>query len=135
MKMILGALIGLIMLGVTSLTSAAELIMIHNPSCPYCQKFMKETYPTYTDSEIGKELPLVVFNTRLGHEDPNYAWIKKAGEEGRFVKLQWTPTFIIWVGDHETGKAVANWSGYGGSEAFYATLENLYVVTKAPKSE
>lgn len=135
MKIILGALIGLIMLGVTSLASAAELIMIHRPSCPYCQKFMKEVYPTYTESKIGKELPLVIFNTKLGHKDPNFAWIKKAGEEGRFPKLQWTPTFIIWVGDHETGKSVANWSGYGSSDQFYATLETLRLITMLPKSE
>jgi len=135
MKTILSALIGLAMLGITSLAAADELIMIHNPSCPYCQAFMKEVYPTYQESKIGQTLPLVVFNTKLGHKDPNYTWIKKAGEEGRFPKLQWTPTFIIWVGDHETGMSVGHWSGYGGSDKFYATLETLREVTKVPKSE
>ena len=96
--------------------NAYELLMFSNPSCSYCQAFLKEVKPTYNDSEYAHYLPLKVITMR--GDMPK--WIAKAFDEGRLEPISNTPTFVIW-----DDKEVARLIGYGGKEHFYESLSGF----------
>ena len=93
---------------------------------------MKEVEPTYKDSEIGKKLPLTIFDlskrnaSTTAYTDPNRGWVNKAYIEKRWKGFSGTPTFIIWIGDRETGREKGRIVGYGDKEEFYQELEEAY---------
>lgn len=102
----------------TAPSYAAELLMIHSPSCGYCNKFMRETYLAYGYSKQGKLLPLKVLDVT---KPILIEWIRWNIRLGTMRPIRGTPTFIIWDNDKEVDRIV----GYGGQEQFYHMLDIL----------
>jgi len=96
--------------------SAAELLMIHNPACPYCNAFMRDTEPEYSLSEQAKKYPLHVIDISISK---NREWIRQAIQSKKIKPIVGTPTFILYDNDEEIGRFV----GYGGKEWFYHYLD------------
>ena len=92
---------------------APQLLMFSNPTCGYCQAFLKEVKPTYHQTEYSKYLPLSVINVTDDMPDGGAA----ALDEKRLLPIKQTPTFVIW-----DGKELARLVGYAGKESF---LKNL----------
>jgi len=113
---------------------ADELIMFHNPGCPYCNKFMAEMVETgkYEESEYGKELPLTVIDLTVDYSD-ELLWLAQAIRDGRLkTRVRYTPTFVIWIGDRGHGIEVGSFVGYGSPESFNRVLQKT--LEKAPDS-
>lgn len=101
----------------TALVNAAELLIVEEHYCPYCERFNAEIGNIYPKTTEGKQAPLV----RIQLEDPwpeKYSGIKKASV---------TPTFIL---VHE-GKEIDRMLGYQGDEFFWFLLGNM--LEKLPK--
>ncbi len=96
--------------------SAAELLMIHSPTCVFCKAFMKETEPGYSTSEQSKKYPLHVIDISQAE---SREWIKQATQSKKIKPIRGTPTFILYDNDKEIGRFV----GYGGEEWFYHYLD------------
>jgi len=96
--------------------SAAELLMIHHPQCPFCQAFMRDVEPEYDMSEQGKEYPLRVIDVSVT-EDRD--WISYQVSVEHIDPIRGTPTFIIW----DNGREIGRFIGYGGKEWFYHYLD------------
>lgn len=95
----------------TAVAKAAELLIVEEHFCPYCEHFNAEIGDIYPKTEEGKKAPLV----RIWLEDP---WPEKySGIE----KAQVTPTFIL-VHD---GKEVDRMLGYRGDEFFWFLLGKM----------
>lgn len=107
-----------IMIMLATPTLAAELMMIHSPTCGYCQAFMRDVEPTYNESEQGKSYPLKVVNVSI-KEDRD--WIFEQMSIHNIKSINGTPTFIIWI----DGKEVNRFEGYGGKEWFYQQLDAI----------
>lgn len=91
-----------------------SLLMMHNPSCVFCQAFMRDFVgdlePKYEDTVIGKQYPLIVLNMKI--RPPQ--WVIDAFRDGRLKRIKGTPTFVLWDGGKEFGSIV----GYGGRNQF-----------------
>ena len=105
MKKILLAFMFVLLMAIP--VAAAELLMVSNPECKYCQEFLEEVEPTYHDSEYSKHLPLKVITMR--GDMP--IWIARAMDEGRLGPIRNTPPYIVW-----DEKEIARLVGYGGKE-------------------
>ncbi|MAV94644.1 MAG: hypothetical protein CMA31_03025 [Euryarchaeota archaeon] len=101
----------------TSPLKAAELLMFSNPNCGYCQNFLKEVEPTYSQSEAGRLMPLHIIQM----DKPVPDWYINAFKAKAIGRIAGTPTFIVWVNDQEEGRFV----GYPGKEQFYAQLNDF----------
>ena len=97
--------------------AASSLLMFSNPNCGYCQNFLKEVEPTYSQSEAGRLLPLHIIQM----DKPVPDWYINAFKAKAIGRIAGTPTFIIWVNDQEEGRFV----GYPGKEKFYAQLNGF----------
>jgi len=97
---------------------ALELLMAHNPGCNICQKFIDEVAVDYNDSEISKQLPLIIISV---YEQPE--WFKEAYRLRKIKPIRGTPTFIIWNGSHEGGAEIARLVGYSNKSRFYSRLK------------
>ncbi len=90
---------------------AAQLIMIEEDHCPYCQRFNDEIAPAYPNTTEGKQAPLRRVNidkgwpSDLAHIEPETL----------------TPTFILVENDRELGRMY----GYQGDEFFWFLLGEL----------
>lgn len=93
------------------------LLMFSNPNCGYCQSFLKEVEPTYSQSEAGKLLPLHIIQM----DQPVPDWYIEAFKAKAIGRIAGTPTFIVWINDREEGRFV----GYPGKEKFYKTLDDF----------
>ncbi len=113
------------------------LIMFHNESCRYCQKFMeevclrdtiltpeggskrpRETYSCwpYDLTEYSEKYPILIVT-----RETTPKWIDKSIENGYMEIVRFTPTFVLWNGEREIGRIV----GFETEEAFYKELEKL----------
>ncbi len=101
-------------------TLAAELLMVHNPACIFCQAFMRDTQPGYSESKQAKEYPLRVIDISIFK---NREWIRQQIRDDNIKRILGTPTFIIWDNNREMGRIV----GYPGKELFYQRLDALIV--------
>ena len=97
--------------------AASSLLMFSNPNCGYCQNFLKEVEPTYSQSEAGSLLPLHIIQM----DKPVPDWYIEAFKAKAIGRIAGTPTFIVWVNAQEEGRFV----GYPGKEQFYAQLDNF----------
>ena len=97
--------------------SAAELLMIHDPQCPFCKAFMRDVAPEYSVTYQGKALTLRVLDTTIAEDRE---WIIQAVLSRRIKPFRGTPTFIIYY----NGKEVERVEGYGGKEWFYEKLDD-----------
>ena len=90
---------------------AYELLMFHSKTCPYCQAFMVEVYPTYKDTEASKTLPLKIIDA----SKPPKWFIDSVGR-GDIKPIRGVPTFIIY--DEENFKEMDRMVGYNGYDWF-----------------
>jgi len=91
--------------------SAAELLMIHNPACVFCQAFMRDVAPEYSST-----MPLVIIDVSIYE---NRKWLGQELKAGNIKRIHGTPTFII----YDDGKEIGRVEGYGGKEWFYQKLD------------
>jgi len=96
--------------------SAAELLMIHNPACVFCQAFMRDVAPGYNETKQGKALFLTVIDLSVFE---NRKWLGQELKAGNIKRIHGTPTFII----YDDGKEIGRVEGYGGKEWFYQKLD------------
>jgi hypothetical protein len=91
---------------------AAELVMVEQPGCVWCQRFDAEIAPGYPNTDEGKQAPL----RRVDLRQP---W-----PEGISVKegARFTPTFILL---DDGGKELGRFVGYPGDQFFYPALGEL----------
>ena len=97
---------------------AAELIMIEQEHCPWCEAWNEEIGHIYSKTEEGKRAPLRRIDIH-GDLPSDLATIKR----GNF-----TPTFVLW----ENGKEISRIRGYPGDEFFWYLLGQM--LDKLPES-
>jgi len=102
--------VGILSLLLTS-AHAAELLMIEQPSCPYCEQFHREIGPAYPKTDEGKTAPLRV----LMLQDPYPDELKS------LAPATVTPTFILVNDNKEVDRLV----GYPGDEHFWFLLGEM----------
>ncbi len=97
---------------------AAELIMIEQENCPWCEAWNDEIGQIYHKTTEGKRAPLRRIDI---HE--------KAPDDLTDITLgNFTPTFVLW----EDGKEVSRIRGYPGDEFFWYLLGQM--LDKLPDS-
>jgi hypothetical protein len=111
----------LVLNAIAAAAHAAELMMVEQPGCVWCQRFDAEIAPGYPNTSEGKRAPL----RRVDLRQP---W-----PDGVIVKegARFTPTFILLDDDRtEVGRFV----GYPGDQFFYPALGELLgkLPAKAP---
>lgn len=108
-------------------TTPTTLIMFHNPSCPYCNRFLNEVCLTTKEDEIRNtkcpgyfsEYSPILIVTKNTMPD----WITRAVQNGKIRPIIYTPTFVLWNGEREVGRII----GYGGEDWFNKRLEKLII--------
>ena len=98
------------MAGAAASAAAAELVMFDATWCGYCKKFKREVAPTYNSTAAGRVFPLRIID--IDRETADFT-LKE--------KVRGTPTFVIVA----EGMEIARFSGYGGPEHFYETMEKI----------
>ncbi|OED38955.1 hypothetical protein AB833_17465 [Chromatiales bacterium (ex Bugula neritina AB1)] len=101
----------------SGLTQSAELLVLEEKHCPYCQKFNREIAPFYHKTDEGQQAPL----RRILLTDP---WPE---DLGNVTPDTATPTFILVHNHHEVGRI----RGYQGDEFFWFLLSEL--INKIPE--
>jgi thioredoxin-related protein len=91
--------------------SAAELIMLEQPGCPWCARFNAEIAPAWPKTEEGKLAPL----RRVDITEP---WPE---DLAGIRKERFTPTFILL----ESGREIGRLRGYAGDEFFWYLVGEL----------
>ena len=106
------ALLSVSLLGLTGRGQAAELVMFDDPTCVWCQKWLREVGPGYGPSDEGRIAPLRRVN------------ISAQAASGVALKtpVTATPTFV--VADDE-GREVGRITGYPGADFFYPALDEI----------
>lgn len=100
-------------------TMAAELIMVEQRGCEWCEVWDEEIGQTYHQTAEGKIAPLRRINI---HDD--------LPEDLSFIRgLVYTPTFVLVHDGSEVGRIL----GYPGEDFFWGLLEQLF--EKLPKDE
>ncbi|WP_245409828.1 transcriptional regulator [Pararhizobium haloflavum] len=103
------AVVGHVALGLP--VSAAELVMLEQPGCPWCARFNEEIAPGYSKSEEGEQAPLRrVDITEPIPQDLQHLTIER-----------FTPTFILM----DDGREIDRLRGYPGDEFFYALIGEM----------
>jgi len=98
---------------------AAELIMVEQRGCEWCEVWDEEIGQTYHQTAEGKISPLRRVNI---HDD--------LPKDLNFIRgLVYTPTFVLVHDGREVGRIL----GYPGEDFFWGLLEQL--VEKLPKDE
>ena len=92
--------------------SAAELWMVEEEGCPWCEKWDEEIAPIYPKTNEGKFAPLARIDIADTRGDPRFS---KA--------LIYTPTFVLVLENQE----VARIEGYPGEDFFWALLHEALV--------
>jgi hypothetical protein len=102
----------LVLIAMAAAAHAAELMMVEQLGCVWCQRFDAEIAPGYPNTAEGKRAPL----RRVDLRQP---W-----PEGITVKegARFTPTFILLDDDR---KELGRFVGYPGDQFFYPTLGDL----------
>ncbi|MFP4326731.1 MAG: thioredoxin family protein [Paracoccaceae bacterium] len=90
---------------------AAELIMVEQHGCAYCDAWDAEVAPEYSKTDEGKFAPLRRVQLRDG-----------APDGVRFARpALFTPTFIL----VEEGEELARIEGYPGEDFFWGLLDRM----------
>ncbi len=90
---------------------SAELLMLEQEGCAYCEKFDREIAPAYPKTAEGKIAPL----RRI---DINEKWPEDLAD---IKPTTLTPTFILIENNQESGRLY----GYNGDEYFWFLLGEL----------
>lgn len=104
--LIAGALAAFLLAGSTN---AAELIIVRQPGCPWCDLWDREIGHIYPISEEGRFAPLRHVNIRAPLPD----FVTKP--------VTVTPTFILIENDREIGRI----TGYPGADFFWELLSEI----------
>jgi len=90
---------------------AAELIVVDQADCPYCERFEREIAPAWPNTEEGRDVPLRRVN--LQAEWP--------ADLEAVARATLTPTFILVDNGEEQGRLV----GYAGDNHFWFLIGQL----------
>tara|TARA_E500000331_G_C16849206_1_gene537006 strand:- start:102 stop:473 length:372 start_codon:yes stop_codon:yes gene_type:complete len=104
--------------------SAAELLMLEEEGCGWCEAWDEEVGQAYNKTELGKLLPL----KKLDIDSPTLSAYKL------LRPVMFTPTFIVVDGSSEVGRI----TGYLGDYQFWSLLEELIIrvpLTRSPNAE
>ncbi len=105
------ALSSALALGCVSSAFAAQLIMVDQKGCHYCEAWMDEIAPAYPKTAEGKFAPLVRRDISAGPP-----------EGGSFARrVNFTPTFILMEDNNEIGRI----EGYPGEDFFWPVYNQL----------
>lgn len=90
------------------LPAGLRLVLVEDPGCSYCRKWLNEVGPYYATSIQGQRAPLVR---------------RQTGDESLkgFGRLNYTPTFLL-VRD---GREIDRLVGYGGAAEFWRQLRAM----------
>ncbi len=97
---------------------AAELVMLEEDGCPWCELWRKEIGGIYSKTEEGKAAPLRVVDIH-GPLPEDLKFLVKGG---------FTPTFIL----VDQGKEIGRIRGYPGESFFWGLLAQM--IEKLPKA-
>ncbi len=100
-------------------SKAAELIMLEEEGCPWCDLWREEVGDIYPVTEEGKKLPLRAINIHDALPD-DLAFMTKGN---------YTPTFVV----VEDGKEYGRIRGYPGESFFWGLLS--VIIDKLPKTD
>lgn len=108
------------LIGITALTAitavgvrAAELVMVEEHGCVWCETWNEEIAPIYPKTAEGRFAPL----RRIDIHDP-------LPEDLSFARrLSFTPTFVL----IDDGAEVARIEGYPGEDFFWGLLERMLI--------
>lgn len=96
--------------GLCQLAEAAELVMVEQPGCHWCERWDAEIAPTYPKTDEGALAPLRRVDL---HDLP---------EDIRFRSPPvFTPTFVL----VQDGQELARLEGYAGDEFFWYLLSQI----------
>lgn len=90
--------------------AAAELVMVEQPGCEWCERWNEEIAPAYAKTTEGRFAPLRRVDLRDMPEDLQTS-----------RRVNFTPTFLI----VENGRELARLEGYPGADFFWPVLGNL----------
>jgi thioredoxin-related protein len=113
---LLATIAGLVLLAVPA--AAAELLMLRQPGCAWCQRFEAEIGEAYSKTTEGAVAPL----RRIDISRP---WPE---DLAAVTPERFTPTFVL-VND---GQEVARLRGYPGDQFFWYLIDDM--LTKLPAS-
>ncbi len=105
-------------LAIACQAQAAELLMIEQENCPYCDRFHAEIGPAYPKTAEGQQAPLRI----LMINDPLPAELVDV-EPARV-----SPTFILIENNRQVDRLV----GYPGEEHFWFLLGEMLDKLEAP---
>ena len=90
---------------------AADLVMVEQPGCTYCEAWMREVAPEYPKTDEGRFAPLTTVRLR------------EAPPEGMTFDrpVVFTPTFVL----VEDGAEIARLEGYPGEDFFWGLLGQM----------
>ena len=97
---------------------AAELVMVEQAGCPYCERFDREIAPAWPNTDEGRAAPLRRVDL---HDD----W---PADLAAVERTDLTPTFILVEDGVERGRLV----GYRGDEHFWFLVGELLERLDAP---
>ena len=98
--------------------TAAELLMLERPGCPWCKRFDEEIAPAYAGSEEGRRVP-------LRRVDITRPW---PADLAAIARERLTPTFVL----VEKGVEVGRLRGYPGDQFFWALFADM--LAKLPQT-
>ena len=90
---------------------AAELLMLEQPGCPWCERWDREIGPTYGKTAAGRRAP-------LRRVDITQPW---PGDLKGIQIERFTPTFILVEGRKE----IARLRGYPGDSFFWPLVDEM----------
>lgn len=117
MKPFLSSIIAALLLVVTGTaqTLSAELVMLEQQGCVWCERWHSEIGPVYEKTAEGKSVPLRIVDIH-----------KPIPEDLGDIRIErFTPTFVL----VEEGKELGRIRGYPGDEFFWFLLNEA--LTKA----
>lgn len=114
-----GSLLLLTSMASVSGSAAAELVMLEEDGCPWCEQWREEVGGIYPITKEGKIAPLRVVN--IHDELPkDLSFLTKGG---------YTPTFVL----INNGKEIGRIRGYPGEGFFWGLLSMM--IEKLPKTD
>ncbi len=90
--------------------AAAELVMVEQPGCHWCERWHEEIAHIYPKTDAGRIAPLRRVNLRALPEDIDFT-----------SRPIFTPTFIL----VQDGRELGRMEGYSGDEFFWFLLARL----------
>jgi thioredoxin-related protein len=116
LRMLLAA--SLLMISAVTSSFAAELVMLEEDGCPWCELWREEVGGIYSKTKEGKVAPLRVVDIHDSLPD-DLKFMVKGG---------FTPTFVL----IDQGKEIGRIRGYPGESFFWGLLSLM--IDKLPKS-